>query len=111
MIASKPDSATPNCADFGEAIFNISWDKWSVNGAVGTGTHSINDCNPDCASGSITKTKVKVSLENLYTDGTRFFLRDLTFTSVAKGVDGNYLTGGWDTADFYLNVREMRSDG
>lgn len=111
MIMAKPDSATPYCADFGEAVFDITWTKWTAQGAEGTGIYSKNDCNPDCASGSITKTKVVVRLEGLYTDGQRYFLRDFTFFSLPRGKSGEEMSGGWDTADFYIEVPDMRSDG
>jgi len=111
MIMQKPDSATPYCADFGEAVFDITWTRWSAMGAEGFGTHSKNDCNPDCASGSITKTKVAVKLENLYTDGKRYFLRDFSFVSINEDASEVPISGGWDTADFYINVPDMRSDG
>lgn len=111
MIMAKPDSATPYCADFGEAVFDITWTKWTAMGAEGYGVHSKNDCNPDCASGSITKTKVEVKLDHLYTDGKRYFLRDFTFSSLPGSNSGEEISGGWDTAEFYIEVPDMRSDG
>lgn len=111
IIMAKPDSSTPYCADFGEAVFDITWTKWSAMGAEGFGTHSKNDCNPDCASGSITNTKVAVKLNGLYTDGKRYFLRDFTFSTLPSSNGSDEISGGWDTADFYIEVPDMRSDG
>lgn len=111
VIKAKPSESTPNCADFGEAVFDITWDSWSAEGAKGRGRYSINDCDPDCASGTRHETDVKVRLDNLYTDGKRYFLRDFSFESEKAVMPGRSKTGGWDTAEFYLEVPDMRSDG
>lgn len=111
MIIQKPSESTPNCADFGQAVFEITWDTWTADGAVGRGRYSINDCDPDCASGTRHETNVEVSLENLYTDGARYFLRDFSYKAKKEALPGHSKTGGWDVADFYINVPEMRSDG
>lgn len=111
MIIQKPSESTPNCADFGQAVFEITWDTWSAEGAEGRGKYSINDCDPDCASGTRHETNVEVSLENLYTDGERYFLRDFSYRAKKEAMPGHSRTGGWDVADFYIDVPEMRSDG
>ena len=80
-MTTKPDVATPNCADFGEAVFDIKWSQWSAKGAEGEGTYSINDCNPDCASGTRSSTPVYVFLNDLYSDGNRYFLRNFAFAA------------------------------
>ena len=108
-MTTKPDVATPNCADFGEAVFDIKWSHWSANGAEGEGTYSINDCNPDCASGTRSSTPVYVFLNDLYSDGNRYFLRNFSFAPKNKDLRLQ-VSEVWDLADFYINVPEMRAD-
>jgi hypothetical protein len=38
FVYQKPSQSTPNCADFGEAVFDITWTSWSAEGAKGKGT-------------------------------------------------------------------------
>ena len=108
-VSTKPDVATPNCADFGEAVFEITWKQWSVTGAQGEGTYSLNDCNPDCAGGTRSSIPVNVSLNDLYTDGSRYFLRNFSFVAKDENIKLQ-VSGVWDLADFYINVPEMRAD-
>lgn len=108
-MTTKPDVATPNCADFGEAVFDIKWSHWSAKGSEGEGTYSINDCNPDCASGTRSSTSVYVFLNDLYSDGNRYFLRNFSFAP--KNKDARLqVSEVWDLADFYITVPEMRAD-
>lgn len=109
-ITTKPDVATPNCADFGEAVFDIKWSQWSAKGAQGEGTYSINDCNPDCASGTRSSIPVNVFLKDLYTDGSRYFLRNFSYEARDSKVIEQLSPGTWDLADFYINVPDMRVD-
>lgn len=102
LIEQKPDELTPNCADFGEAVFNIKWNMWNSNGADGIGIYSINDCNPNCADGTRHDGKAKVRLDNLYTDGTKYFLTEFTYELEKSVVPGGALNGGWFTTDFSL---------
>ena len=110
LVMAKPSEATPYCADFGVAILDIEWSTWQASGATGKGTYRANDCDPNCAEGTIYSTQVDVRLDELYTDGSRYFLRYLSFTSEKPlPLSGQY-SGGWDVADFYIDVPDMRSD-
>jgi len=60
--ATKPTTLTIYCADFGVNVNHIKWTKWSQSGAIGTGQYSANDCTPNCASGKVFSSKVKLSL-------------------------------------------------
>ena len=60
--ATKPDSLTIYCADFGVNVNHIKWTKWAQSGATGTGQYSANNCTPNCASGKIISTNVKLTL-------------------------------------------------
>jgi hypothetical protein len=111
LIVQKPSESTPNCADFGEAVFDIQWDSWSAEGASGRGRYSINDCEPDCASGTRHEALADVTLTNLKTDGKSYFLTDFTFETQKPVLAGYSNVGGWDVSDFYINVPEMRDEG
>jgi hypothetical protein len=108
LIVQKPSESTPNCADFGEAVFDIQWDSWSAEGASGRGRYSINDCEPDCASGTRHEVLADVTLKNLKTDGESYFLTDFTFETQKPVLAGYSNVGGWDVSDFFVNVPEMR---
>ncbi len=43
-------------------LFKMNWTTWSVTEAVGTGTYKINDCNPNCAGGTVYPVATTVTL-------------------------------------------------
>jgi hypothetical protein len=108
-ITARPTEITTYCADFGISITSIRWKSWTANGAVGTGTYLINNCNPNCAAGKFSESPVGVKLEGLYTDGERYFLRYLTFTGDDNLSLSEKIEGMWDLAEFYLETPAMRS--
>ena len=87
----KPDVTTTNCADFGVQVNNISWHSWDGYGARGSGVWSVNQCEPDCASGTRIGTPVEVRLSKLMTDGKRFYLTSFN----AYSEDYKPLEVGW----------------
>ena len=111
IVEQKPSTATPYCADFGEAVFDIKWDTWGADGAEGTGIYSLNDCDPDCATGSRHESSATVRLSGLKTDGRRYFLTEFSYVTEKAVMTGRSRSGGWDTSEFYVNVPDMRSDG
>jgi hypothetical protein len=58
----KPDSLTQFCADAGVQVIHIHWKSWGATLAEGTGTLSINSCDPYCAAGKYYSTPVTVLL-------------------------------------------------
>jgi hypothetical protein len=78
--------------------------------AIGKGLYRANDCEPSCAEGTIFEAPVDLKLEDLYTDGARYFLRTLTFSSEKPLPLSQESEGTWDLAEFYIEVPEMRSD-
>ena len=108
LIEQMPSISTPNCADFGEAVFDIKWDLWSADGAHGRGKYSINDCKPNCASGTRHESLAHVTLKTLKTDGEKYFLTDFSFETEKPVLAGHSNVGSWDVSDFYMNVPEMR---
>ena len=108
-ITARPTEVTTHCADFGTSITSIRWKSWTANGAVGTGTYLVNNCNPNCADGKVSESPVGVNLQGLYTDGERYFLRYLTFTSSDNFSASEKIEGMWDLAEFFIEAATMRS--
>jgi len=77
----KPDYITLTCADGGIAVGEIKWQSWGVKEAIGTGVYAENNCQPDCASGKLTKTPVAIALTNLIEHKSKFYLKDLAITT------------------------------
>ena len=106
----RPTTMTSACADFGEQIHSIKWAVWEKGKALGTGVYSKNDCDPDCADGTLHEMAVKVSLADLTKEDGKYFLNTFSFTSqsgenLPKGSSAN---GSWDVSEFYRMVPGMR---
>ncbi len=79
----KPKSVTQFCADGGAGVTNIKWSTWGSSSAKGTGTYYINGCDPDCADGKISYSKVNVSLSGLAKTHGKNYLMKVTVTPLA----------------------------
>ncbi len=130
LVLSKPTAFSTTCADFGIAIFEITWSKWSADGAKGKGVYSVNDCNPSCAEGTRHEVPVYLWLIDTTTDGKNYFLNTLRF--VAKDayegkvneigskhvnlngevvIEGKTFTGSeWDVSRNWKDFPQLRSD-
>lgn len=75
-----PKTITQFCADAGAGIVNIKWSSWGSTSAKGTGVYYINGCDPDCASGKVSKTSVNVLLSGLTTTHGKKYLMKVTVT-------------------------------
>jgi hypothetical protein len=42
-------------------LYNMTWPVWNGTDAVGTGTEKLDDCNPNCAAGTLHAVAVKVT--------------------------------------------------
>jgi len=62
IVAYKPAVFFKSCSEGGVAVGEIEWEYWKKEGAHGKGTYAINDCIPDCATGTLSKTPVIVDL-------------------------------------------------
>ncbi len=80
----EPEAITITCGDGGQYIDGITWNKWDLTGAEGTGTYHVNDCSPNCAEGNFLSTQVKVELSNLVEYKGKNYLRTLTFTTLTN---------------------------
>ena len=104
LVEQKPELVSTTCADLGEGVFDISWNTWSASGASGIGTYSVNDCEPNCADGTRIEARVAVSLENLVTDGERYYLTNFSYQGDSDFPDDYPNQDKWDLSEFYLMI-------
>jgi hypothetical protein len=105
-LDQKPEDIYLTCADGGILVRNIKWDIWRASGAKGTGIHSVNQCDPDCANGKRLEYPVEVRLSKLMTDGEKFYLTSFN----AYSLDGQVLDMGW-TYPWEEGVLLLTEDG
>lgn len=98
----KPDYITLTCADGGIAVGEIKWQSWGVKEAIGTGVYAENNCQPDCASGKLTKTPVSISLTNLVEYKSKFYLKDLAISTGTSNNNPYILEENWNLMEFVL---------
>ena len=55
-------SGCPLSGDGTTALWNMTWTSWDSTQADGTGTEKIDDCNPNCAAGTLHSVAVRVAL-------------------------------------------------
>jgi hypothetical protein len=58
------DSGCGLSGDGTTALFNMTWTTWNATEAVGAGTEKIDDCNPNCAAGTLHAVAVRVTLSS-----------------------------------------------
>jgi hypothetical protein len=98
----KPESIMLTCADGGWMVHSITWSKWGIGGADGTGIFREKLCEPSCAEGEIAEDKVKVKLSDLAEREGDFYLRTLDInTSTGKDFEsGRSDVLEWDVMEF-----------
>ena len=98
----KPEAITFTCADGNMYLDQITWSQWSADSALGSGTYNVNDCDPDCADGTMLRGPVDITLSNPTEYKGKFYLRTL----VIRSNDGKNLpkmtsdTYEWDVMEF-----------
>jgi hypothetical protein len=61
----KPACGGYGCALSGDStafLYQMTWTTWSATEAVGTGTYKLDDCNPNCAAGTVYSVPTVVTL-------------------------------------------------
>ena len=83
-------------------VHSITWSKWGIGGADGTGIFREKLCEPSCAEGEIAEDKVKVKLSDLAEREGDFYLRTLDInTSTGKDFESGRSDGlEWDVMEF-----------
>ena len=97
--AQKPSSITLTCADGGMYIDQIDYSSWDNNSASATGIFFSNDCDPDCASGSLISNPVSIEISGTKQDANgKTIFTDLTITAE------NELYNGTNQATFDIGI-------
>ena len=98
----KPEAITFTCADGNMYVNQIIWSEWDKDGARGTGTYNVNDCEPDCADGTMLSGPVNITLSNPTQLKGKIYLRALVINS-ADGKNLPEMTSNtyeWDVMEF-----------
>lgn len=77
----KPSEIVLTCADAGMYVDQITWSSWAVDGALGKGTYNVNECDPNCAEGTMVAVPVYVELSSLTKYQGKYYLRKMLITS------------------------------
>jgi hypothetical protein len=106
----KPEAITLTCADGGMYIDQIEWSRWDSKGAQGIGIYNVNNCDPSCAEGTYSRTRVKVHLSRLTKYQGEYLLRTLvirTFTgeNLPNRQENSY---EWDVMEFAEMIGEYK---
>jgi len=73
LVAARPKSLQTSTD---AALDGLSWTSWASDGASGSGSFSVNDCQPNCATGRTRRQAATVQLSDVRTcDGRRYFGR------------------------------------
>jgi hypothetical protein len=86
--AYKPTSLTVFCGDGGMPITKIRWSSYGAKQAAGRGVASVNDCDPDCASGTSTNYRARIKLTRVRQCGDVPQFTRLRVTFVGKAPKG-----------------------
>jgi len=78
----KPEALTITCADGGMYLDQIDWSRWDQELAEGTGIYNVNNCEPSCAEGTFSRTKVRIYLSELTPYKGEQYLRTLVFETL-----------------------------
>jgi hypothetical protein len=73
----KPKDVIIACGDASLGARGMTWSMWTRKKADGTGTGQINDCDPDCASGTTKSAPMELQLSKpqLCSNGKRVFAK------------------------------------
>jgi hypothetical protein len=98
----KPKAITLTCADGGMYVDQIDWSRWDSQGAQGVGIYNVNKCDPSCAEGTYSRTRVKVHLSRLTEYKGEYFLRTLVIrTPAGENLPNEQVSSNqWDLMEF-----------
>ena len=85
----RPTQIVLACGDAGVYFTDVTWSRWTMNGARGIGTLNVNTCEPTCTAGNIeTYKNVRLRLGG-DASGPGFGTFVNTFTSLTGVFQGN----------------------
>ncbi|CAL9666808.1 hypothetical protein SUDANB140_07275 [Streptomyces sp. enrichment culture] len=93
----RPGSYVLACGDGNSRLVSLHWLSWDSTGAVGRGTHAVNDCDPYCAAGAFHSYPVTVRLDRS--------------TGGDRSTDGDRGTGAPHFTRVTLTYTDGRPDG
>jgi hypothetical protein len=98
----KPESIMLTCADGGWVVHSITWSRWGIGGAEGSGIFREKLCEPSCAEGEVAEEKVKVKLSDLAERKGKYYLRtfDINTVSGTDFISGRTNEFTWDVMEF-----------
>ena len=102
MPVQKPDTITLTCADGGWIVHTITWSKWGIDGAKGTGIFREKLCDPSCAEGLRVEAPVDLTLTDLAPYKEKYYLRTLDIRTPGEK-DFQWGRAGvmeWDVMEF-----------
>ena len=85
----KPKTITVFCADAGVVINKIRYKKYNSRTATGTGTATVNLCEPNCAAGNTQNFKVRFKLYRVTQCGDAYQYRRLRVRYVGPKPPGD----------------------
>ena len=62
---ARPDTVSLACADDNIYVAAINWSSWGGRRSQGTGTLTVNNCNPSCAADKFKTYPVNISLRRV----------------------------------------------
>ena len=62
---ARPDTISLACADDNIYVAAIDWNSWGGRRSNGTGTLTVNNCNPNCAADKFKTYPVNISLRKV----------------------------------------------
>jgi hypothetical protein len=73
-LAVEPAEIFIACADAGIGVEDLTWNRWTAEGANGSGVLWENDCTPNCATGVVKDYPAAISLSSVQdsVDGPAF---------------------------------------
>jgi hypothetical protein len=87
QVGFEPSGYTINCADGNYILSNIQWTTWTKDQASGNATAAINDCNPDCASGTTSNYPVYIEFDGEATDPVDQTLQTYMYITLSYTTD------------------------
>ncbi|HLX88095.1 MAG TPA: hypothetical protein VKR22_06525 [Acidimicrobiales bacterium] len=94
--AIRPRSVLVVCENAAVGVTGITWSSWGTVNALGNGTANVDDCRPDCASGTMRHYPASIYLYGPSSASEPVF-QDITVTpSTSAGqFESSYIPGHW----------------
>ena len=89
-MKTKPTSIV-NSGDGSVFVAGISWTNWGLAIATGSGTLKVDNCNPNCAQGTLTGYRATITVSDLTPyGGTKQGYADMTISAPSDNYSESY---------------------